>query len=130
MPSIIITGLEDPTRIIQAIKAIRPVTGLGLKEAKHLADDLVAGRAPYQVEKLFDLEEAQAALATLKEGGVIATASEMESTELIRIASRLAIHMVRDYKIDAHQMQTLARLLGPSAGAEVWFYAAQLVHES
>jgi hypothetical protein len=39
---LIVTGV-NPDKKIQAIKGIRAATGLGLKEAKHVADDVVAG---------------------------------------------------------------------------------------
>jgi hypothetical protein len=43
--NVIVTGYSDGKKI-HAIKGIRAVTGLGLKEAKQVADDIDAGRRP------------------------------------------------------------------------------------
>jgi hypothetical protein len=41
-----ITGLTKPEKKIQAIKSIRSATGLGLKEAKDIADQVGGGHEP------------------------------------------------------------------------------------
>lgn len=40
--NVVITGV-NPDKKIQAIKVVRGVSGLGLKEAKYLVDDVVSG---------------------------------------------------------------------------------------
>jgi large subunit ribosomal protein L7/L12 len=59
---VILTGAGD--KKIQAIKVVRAVTGLGLKEAKDLVDS-----APKPVKEGVDKEEADAIKAQLEEAG-------------------------------------------------------------
>jgi len=62
---VILTGFGDQK--IQVIKAVRELTGLGLKEAK----DLVEG-VPKPVKEKVSKEEAEKAVAKLKEAGATA----------------------------------------------------------
>ena len=60
--SVIISAVGD--RKIQVIKAVREITGLGLKEAKALVDD-----SPKPVKEKIDKEEAEKIKAQLEEAG-------------------------------------------------------------
>ncbi|HEY8755218.1 MAG TPA: 50S ribosomal protein L7/L12 [Candidatus Dormibacteraeota bacterium] len=60
--TVVITGAGDAK--INAIKAVREITGLGLKEAKDLVDG-----APKPVREGVSREDADAAAAKLKEAG-------------------------------------------------------------
>ncbi|HEY8674545.1 MAG TPA: 50S ribosomal protein L7/L12 [Candidatus Dormibacteraeota bacterium] len=60
--TVVLTGAGDAK--INAIKAVREVTGLGLKEAKDLVDG-----APKAVREGVSREDAEAAAAKLKEAG-------------------------------------------------------------
>ncbi|WP_049724089.1 50S ribosomal protein L7/L12 [Gilvimarinus polysaccharolyticus] len=59
---VIITGAGE--KKVNAIKAVREITGLGLKEAKAMVEE-----APKAVKEGVSKEEAQAALAKLEEAG-------------------------------------------------------------
>lgn len=59
---VIITGPGD--KKVNAIKAVREITGLGLKEAKELVDN-----APKPVKEKISKEEAEAIKAKLTEAG-------------------------------------------------------------
>lgn len=60
--SVIISAIGD--KKIQVIKAVREITGLGLKEAKDLVDS-----APKAVKEKIDQEEAEKIKAQLEEAG-------------------------------------------------------------
>ena len=60
--TVVITSPGDAK--INAIKAVREITGLGLKEAKDLVDS-----APKPVKEAVSKEEAEAVAAKLKEAG-------------------------------------------------------------
>jgi len=60
---VVLTGFADGKKI-QAIKAVRELTSLGLKEAKELVET-----APKAVQEKVNKEEAEAARKTLEEAG-------------------------------------------------------------
>lgn len=59
---VIITGAGE--KKVNAIKAVREITGLGLKEAKAMVEE-----APKAIKEGVSKEDAQAALAKLEEAG-------------------------------------------------------------
>ena len=66
-PSTVTVTLTSPgDKKIQAIKAVREITGLGLKEAKALVDG-----APKAVKENIEKEEAEKIKAQLEEAGAV-----------------------------------------------------------
>jgi len=61
---VVITGVGD--KKIQVIKVVRAITGLGLKEAKALVDEL-----PGKVKEAVPKEEADSIVAQLEEVGAV-----------------------------------------------------------
>lgn len=58
---------------IQAIKGVRSVTSLGLKEAKDIIDAVDAGNGPQMIIRNLIQAEAEAAVRVLQADGVVAT---------------------------------------------------------
>ncbi|MDR2391435.1 MAG: 50S ribosomal protein L7/L12 [Planctomycetota bacterium] len=61
---VILKGVPDTTRKISVIKAVREITGLGLKEAKDLVE-----KAPSPVKEKLDKDTAEKIKAQLVEAG-------------------------------------------------------------
>ncbi len=67
---VVITGLKDSSAKIQVIKALRPITNLGLKEAKALVDPAAAGEA-VTIKEGLSRDEADNIKGQLEEAGAI-----------------------------------------------------------
>ncbi len=61
---VVLTGVPDSTKKISVIKAVREITGLGLKEAKDLVE-----KAPSPVKEKADKDTADKLKAQLEEAG-------------------------------------------------------------
>ncbi|MCC8180077.1 MAG: 50S ribosomal protein L7/L12, partial [Planctomycetes bacterium] len=61
---VVLTGVPDSTKKIAVIKAVREITGLGLKEAKELVE-----KAPSPVKEKADKDTADKLKTQLEEAG-------------------------------------------------------------
>jgi len=99
-------------RKIHVIKAIRALSGLGLKEAKQIADDLQKGETgSFYSNDNHDANREH--FETFKEQGVVII-QKTTTNEYVRDARNLAIRAIRngDYSI-AQDVLDLLKKIGP-----------------